>query len=101
MYISNMSSGHKYQFIICFLWVHHSLYPRITNAYYVTKCFIYYLSICIRHNMNRFYCLKYYRDTFTNVIIKYVLRTQNTFNTYVQETQMHSMLHRALFIIYI
>ena len=61
MYISNMSSGHKYQFIIYVLWAH--------------------------------------RDTFTNAIIKYVLRTQNTFNTYVQEKQMHSMLQSALFTI--
>ena len=49
--------------------------------------------------MNLLYCLKYYRDTFTKVIIKYVLRTQNTVNTYVQETQMHSMLHSALLTI--
>ena len=49
--------------------------------------------------MNGLYCQKYYRDTFTNVIIKNVLRIQNTFNTYVQETQMHSMLHCALFTI--
>ena len=34
-----------------------------------------------------------------NVIIKYDLRTQNTFNTYVQEKQMHSMLHSASYTI--
>ena len=36
-----------------------------------------------------------------NVIIKYVLRTQNTLSTYVlcPKTQMHSMLHSALFAI--
>ena len=42
------------------------------------------------------YVLWAHRDTFTNAIIKYVLRTQNTFNTYMSKRHKCIVCYRVL-----